>query len=135
MSYNEYQRFIWLLRLAYEASDLVDRFDLHSEDPKSAAEFAALCDDQHETFKRLLEHVGLHRDKILADADTGRRLDRLVEAAIQGNYYTADGERVMLPIQSLVDMGLVDASAVNRLKQRLDAWNAANLIEGSQNGA
>ena len=52
-------------------------------------------------------------------------LDQLVDAAIQGDYYTADGVRVMLPIQSLVDLGLVDASAVDRLKQRLDAWNAA----------
>lgn len=51
-------------------------------------------------------------------------LDQLVNAAIQGDYYTADGERVMLPLKSLIDMGLVDASAVDKLKQRLDAWNA-----------
>jgi hypothetical protein len=54
-------------------------------------------------------------------------LDQLVDAAIQGDYYTADGERVMLPLKSLVDMGLVDASAVDRLKQRLETWNTANI--------
>lgn len=52
-------------------------------------------------------------------------LNELVDAAIDGEYYTADGVRVMLPLQALVDLGLVHSSAVEKLKQRLSDWEAA----------
>ena len=40
-------------------------------------------------------------------------------------YYTADGDRVMLPLKSLIDLGLVDAAAGEKLKRRLDRWAVA----------
>jgi hypothetical protein len=52
-------------------------------------------------------------------------LDDLVDAAIEGEYYTADGDRVMLPLKSLIDLGLVDAAAGEKLKRRLDRWAVA----------
>lgn len=55
-------------------------------------------------------------------------LNQLVDAAIEGDYYTCDGERVMLPIKNLIDMGLVDPTSGEKLKQRLNAWMAANPV-------
>lgn len=61
-------------------------------------------------------------------------LDQLVEDAIKGDYYTGVGERVMLPLRELIDMGLVDASFLDRLLQRVEAWNVANRPFPCQNG-
>jgi hypothetical protein len=53
-------------------------------------------------------------------------LDVLTTAAIEEEYYTADGKRVMLPLKALIELGLVSESASEKLKEKLDVWHAAN---------
>lgn len=46
-------------------------------------------------------------------------LNKLVDEAINGEFFTGDGERVMLPLRALVELGLVNRSALVKLYQRL----------------
>jgi hypothetical protein len=46
-------------------------------------------------------------------------LNKLVDEAIDGEFFTGDGERVMLPLRALVELGLVNRSALVKLYQRL----------------
>ncbi len=53
-------------------------------------------------------------------------LDALVNDAMEGEYYTADGERVMLPLKALIEMGLVSEAASAKLKTLLSEWYEKN---------
>ena len=60
-----YQEFVRLLYEVYHGSEEVDHFDLHSEDPVSAATWNVLLDQQHKGFIALIEHVFDHAAEML----------------------------------------------------------------------
>jgi hypothetical protein len=54
-------------------------------------------------------------------------LTKLVDAAIDDDYYTPDG-RVMLPLVALIELGLVAPASANKLGRRLAKWIEAQCI-------
>jgi hypothetical protein len=60
-----YQEFVRLLYEAYQASEEVDHFDVHSEDPVSMATWTVLLNEQHKGFVTLIEHVRDHAPEML----------------------------------------------------------------------
>jgi hypothetical protein len=63
---NDPEADFWLhVGNAFEAGEDVDIFDLHSEDPASAAKFHELTGKANEAAVELIEYIFEHKDQLL----------------------------------------------------------------------
>lgn len=64
MPKNPLPEFFELLREAQDTVNECDDFDVHSDNPASAAEFAILCQYKNDAVKALVDYVKTHADAI-----------------------------------------------------------------------